>query len=128
MQETVKKWTEAIIPWLLDHGIKIVLIAVAAWLLNKILSRIIIRTVRVAVVADETTSKEGEKKREDTLIRIFNGIVRIGIMILAIMMILQEVRAQDRSADRGRRYYRAGSWFRRAISYKRYYFRIFSYT
>ena len=91
MQETVKKWSEAIVPWLLDHGIKIIFIAAAAWLLNKILSRIIIRAVRVAVVADENTSKEGEKKREDTLIRIFNGALRIVILILAIMMILQEV-------------------------------------
>ena len=91
MADTLKKWTESTIPWLLDHGIKIVFIAVAAWLLTNILSRIIIRTVRVAVVADETTSKEGEKKREDTLIRIFNGALRIVILILAIMMILQEV-------------------------------------
>jgi len=91
MADTLKKWTESIIPWLLDHGIKIVFIAVAAWLVTNILSRIIIRTVRVAVVADENTSKEGEKKREDTLIRIFNGALRIVILILAIMMILQEV-------------------------------------
>lgn len=91
MKDTFNKWTEAIIPWLLNHGIKIVFIAAAAWLLNKILNRLIIRTVRVAVVADENTSKEGEKKREDTLIRIFNGALRIVILILAIMMILQEV-------------------------------------
>jgi small conductance mechanosensitive channel len=90
MQETIKKWSEAIVPWLLEHGIKIVLIAVFALILNKILSRIIIRTVRIAVVPDQNMSAEGEKKREDTLIRIFNGAVRIVIIILAIMMILQE--------------------------------------
>ncbi len=90
MQETIKKWSEAIVPWLLEHGIKIVLIAVFALILNKILSRIIIRTVRIAVVPDQNMSPEGEKKREDTLIRIFNGAVRIVIIILAIMMILQE--------------------------------------
>lgn len=91
MQETFKKWSEAIVPWLLEHGIKIVLIAVLAWLLNRILSRIIIRTVRVAVVSDHHLSAEGEKKRENTLIRIFNGAVRIVIIIVAIMMILQEI-------------------------------------
>jgi len=91
MADTIKKWTESILPWLLDHGLKIVFIAVAAWLLNKILSRIIIRTVRVAIVANENMSKEGEKKREDTLIRIFNGALRIVILILAILMILQEL-------------------------------------
>lgn len=91
MQETFKKWSEAIVPWLLEHGIKIALIAVLAWLLNRILSRIIIRTVRVAVVSDHHLSAEGEKKRENTLIRIFNGAVRIVIIIVAIMMILQEI-------------------------------------
>lgn len=91
MQETVKKLSEAIVPWLLEHGIKIVLIAVLAWLLNKILSRIIIRTVRVAVVPDQHMSAEGKKKREDTLIRIFNGAVWIVLILLAIMMILQEI-------------------------------------
>lgn len=90
MQETIKKWSEAIVPWLLEHGIKIVLIAVFAFILNKILSRIIIRAVKIAVVPDQNISAEGEKKREDTLIRIFNGAVRIVIIILAIMMILQE--------------------------------------
>jgi small conductance mechanosensitive channel len=75
---------------LLEHGIKIVLIAVFSFILNRILSRIIIRTVRIAVVPDQNMSPEGEKKREDTLIRIFNGAVRIVIIILAIMMILQE--------------------------------------
>ncbi|HBE41004.1 MAG TPA: mechanosensitive ion channel family protein [Bacteroidales bacterium] len=91
MQETHKKWSEAVIPWLLDHGIKIAIIAVAAWVLNKIVSRIIIRAVRVAVMADQHTSEEGAKKREDTLVRIFNGAVRIIIILLATMMILQEI-------------------------------------
>jgi moderate conductance mechanosensitive channel len=90
MEETLKKWIEAIVPWLLDHGIKIFVIALAAWLLNKIICRIIIKTVRIAVVADESMSEEGEKKREDTLIRIFNGATRIVFLILAILMILQE--------------------------------------
>jgi len=90
MQETVKKWSEAIVPWLLEHGIKIVLIAVLAWLLNRILSRIIIRTVRVAVVSDHHLSAEGEKKREDTLIRIFTGATRIAFLVIAMLMILQE--------------------------------------
>jgi len=90
MQETIKKWSESIVPWLLEHGIKILIIAVIAWLLNRVLSRIIIRTVRVAVVHDKFTSEDGEKKREDTLIRIFNGALRIIIIVLAVMMILQE--------------------------------------
>lgn len=89
--ETLSSWSDKIIPWLLSHGVRIILIAVAAFLLDKILSRIIIRTIRASVKADEFTSEEAEKKREDTLIRIFNGAVNILIIIVAIMMILQEL-------------------------------------
>jgi small-conductance mechanosensitive channel len=90
MEETAEKWIDKIIPWLLDHGIKIVAVAVAAYLLNIVLSRVIRRAVRVAVVRDDNMSEEAEKKREDTLIHIFNGALRIILIVLAILMILQE--------------------------------------
>ncbi len=89
--ETLSNWSDQIIPWLLSHGVRIVLIAVAAVLLDKVLTRVIIRTVRASVKGDENTSPEAEKKRADTLIRIFNGAVNIMIIIVAIMMIIQEV-------------------------------------
>lgn len=90
IEETFKKWIEAIVPWLLEHGIKILIVVIAAWLLNKILCRIIIKAVRIVVVPDDNMSEEAEKKREDTLIRIFTGATNIVILSLAILMILQE--------------------------------------
>lgn len=90
MQETIKKWIDTIFPWLLDHGIKIIVLAFGAWVLYKIISRIVIRTIRLAVVRDENMSEEAEKKREDTLIRIFNGAIRVVLIVLTILMILQE--------------------------------------
>jgi small-conductance mechanosensitive channel len=90
MKDTFQKFIDTIIPWLLDHGVKIVIIAVAAWLLNIIVSKIIRKAVRIAVVADPSLPPEAEKKREDTLIRIFNGALGIVIIIIALMMILQE--------------------------------------
>jgi small-conductance mechanosensitive channel len=91
MQVKIQNWIDALIPWLLDHGIKIIVIALAAWLLNVIFSRIITQAVRIAVVGDPNLPPEAEKKREDTLIRIFNGAMRIVIIILAVLMILQEI-------------------------------------
>ena len=91
MKDIYGKWIEAIVPWLLDHGLKIIIIAISAWLLNKIISRIIIKAVRIAVVPDDNMSEEAEKKREDTLIRIFKGALRIGLLLMAILMILQEI-------------------------------------
>lgn len=90
MEESFNKWIELIIPWLLTHGIKIIVIAVGAFLLNRIASGVIIKAVRVAVVPDSSSSEESEKKREDTLIRIFNGAMRIALLLLAVLMILQE--------------------------------------
>ncbi len=90
MKELTLTWGESILPWLLNHGIKIVVIGIGAWILNKILSRIIIRTIRIAVVADSTQPPESERKREDTLIMIFNGVLRISLITLTILMILQE--------------------------------------
>ncbi len=91
MEEKVVKFGEEIIPWLLNHGVKIILIAVAAWLLNKIICKIIIKAVRIAVIPDGDMSEEAERKREDTLIRIFVGATRIAMLIMAVLMILQEV-------------------------------------
>ena len=90
MKETFNNWIENVLPWLLSHGVKIVIIAVAAYLLTQTLTRIIIRAVRIAVVTDESMSEEAEKKREDTLITIFNGAIRIVIFLIAVLMILQE--------------------------------------
>ena len=91
MGEKLKEWSELIVPWMMSHGLRIVIIAVAAYVLNLIISRIIIKAVRVAVFADKGESDDAEKKREKTLILIFNGAVRIVIIIVTIMMILQEV-------------------------------------
>ena len=90
MHESFTEWIDNLVPWLLHHGLRIVFIGVLAYLLNRILGRIIVRTVRIAVVRDEDTSIEAEKKREDTLIHIFRGALRVVLMVLAILMILQE--------------------------------------
>lgn len=89
--KTVESWTEQIVPWLITHGLKIALIIIFAFILDRVMQRIIIRAVRASVRPDENTSPEAEKKREDTLIRIFSGALHIMIVIVAVMMVLQEV-------------------------------------
>jgi small conductance mechanosensitive channel len=91
MEETLKNWVDQIIPWLTNHGIRIVLIAILALVINRLLKRLIVRTVRATVKSDENTSPDAEKKREDTLIRIFTGALNIIIIIVALMMILGEL-------------------------------------
>jgi len=77
--------------WMVDHGIRILIIVAvgaALWFaLNKFLPPI----VRRLMVTTKGESKEGIKKRRDTLAGIFGGIGRVFIGVVAIMMILSEV-------------------------------------
>jgi small conductance mechanosensitive channel len=91
MKEKFLTWSEAIIPWLLSHGIKIVLIAVIAYILKRITHGIIVRAVRIAVRSEDFQSKDAEEKRENTLINLFTVTLQTLIVLIAGMMILEEL-------------------------------------
>jgi small conductance mechanosensitive channel len=92
MKETLIKWSELILPWLLTHGLKIVIILVIAYVAKITLSRIIRRAVTLAVVSEDgIAAEEAEKKREETLIRIFNGALAVILITITLLMVLQEV-------------------------------------
>jgi len=77
--------------WTLVHGIKIICIIFIAFLAIKISNKIIEKIIRKAV-KKEKGAKDGlaEKKREDTLIRVFNSILIIIIWLIALLTILPE--------------------------------------
>lgn len=91
MKEYIINFSESIIPWLLSTGIRIVIIAVAAYLLNKILIKIIKRAIIVSIKKYNNDVETEGKKREETLIRIFSGITRGTIIIIALLIILTEL-------------------------------------
>jgi small conductance mechanosensitive channel len=78
-------------PWLYSHGVKIIAIVLAAYLIRKLAGTFIEKIVRKIIISDHFLTKEAEKKREDTLIRIFTTSVGILIWLLTLLMILQEV-------------------------------------
>jgi small conductance mechanosensitive channel len=81
-----------VVTWLIEHGIPILIIlavgAVLWFALNKFLPPIVRRSVARTKYKE---SKEGLEKRTNTLLSIFKGIGRVLIVIIAIMMILDEV-------------------------------------
>lgn len=88
----VTSWlSSAIVPWLLDHGIKIAIILVAGLVIRIVLKFVIERAVRKAVLGSNYRNTIAEKKREDTLIQLFNGTTSILLWIIVIMMILAEI-------------------------------------
>lgn len=91
MKENINTWLESIIPWLLSHGVKIVLIAVVAYFLKRIIHGVIVRAVRIAVKSEDYQSKEAEEKRENTLISLFTVTLKTLIVLVAGMMIIEEL-------------------------------------
>src|SRR3990167_11396346 len=78
-------------PWLLNHGAKIAAIIIASYLIRKFARIFVERIVRKIIVSDHFLTKEAEKKREDTLIRIINGSISIVVLLMAGLMVLQEL-------------------------------------
>jgi len=86
-----QKFIQNITPWFFDHGIKIVAIVIVAYLIRKFSGIFIEKFIRKIIISDHFLNKEAEKKREDTLIRIFTVSLGIFVWLLALLMILQEV-------------------------------------
>jgi len=79
-----------VVTWLIDHGIRILIIvavgAVLWFALNKFFPPIVGRLMATT----KGESKEGIKKRRDTLVGVLTGVGRVFIVVIGIMMILDE--------------------------------------
>jgi len=77
---------------LVEHGIPILIILIVGAVLWFALNRFLPPIVRRAVSrTKDKESKEGMEKRTNTLLAIFKGMGRVLIIIVAAMMILDEV-------------------------------------
>ncbi len=81
-----------VVTWLIDHGIRILIIAVVGAVLWFALNKFLPPVVRRAVAQTRhKESKESMEKRKDTLLSIFKGIGHLLIVIVGIMMVLSEI-------------------------------------
>ena len=79
---------QSLIPWFISHGIKIILILIIAYLINRLGGKVIERAIRKGV---RDTTKEATGKRQNTLIGVFAGALKVIVWLVAIMMILPEL-------------------------------------
>ncbi len=91
MAEFIGNISKILIPWFFSHGLKIIAIFFVAYFIKKFARNFIEKIIRRIVISDHFLSKEAEKKREDTLIRIISGAVSVIIWLMAGLMILQEL-------------------------------------
>ncbi len=81
-----------VVSWLIDHGIRILIIVVVGAVLWFALGKVLPPFVHRAVARNRyKESKEGIQKRTDTLLSIFKGTGRVIIVIVGVMMVLSEV-------------------------------------
>ncbi|MDI6883210.1 MAG: mechanosensitive ion channel [Patescibacteria group bacterium] len=74
--------------WFFSHGLKVILILIAASLVNRFLATFIKKFVKKQI--KDKTSEEKRRKRAETLISVFYGTTEFIIWIVAILMILPE--------------------------------------
>jgi len=79
-----------VVTWLIDHGIRILVIVVVGAVLWFALNKFLPSIVGRLMATTKGESKEGIKKRKDTLVGVLTGVGRVFIVVVAIMMILDE--------------------------------------
>lgn len=82
-------WTP-ITDWLLQHGTRILVILLIGIGLLFALNRVIPPLIRRSIIKTKGESKEGIKKRTDTLTSVYIGVAKIIILSIVAFMILSE--------------------------------------
>lgn len=91
MTDIIQKFIQIFIPWFFQSGVKIIAIILSAYFVRRFGMIFIEKIIRKAIVSDAFLAKEAEKKREDTLIRIVSGTLKIAVLVMALLMILSEI-------------------------------------
>ena len=80
MPDFLNNIIDVITPWLLAHGIKIAFLVLVAFAIHKIVGKALEKIIRRAVPPDDL-SADAERKREDTLIRIFLMALKVNSVV-----------------------------------------------
>lgn len=80
--------------WLQTSGFTILVILVVTFILERIIAQAIEKVIRKAVTSHGYQNPIAEKKREDTLIAVFRGALKVIVYLIAIMLIISELGLQ----------------------------------
>jgi small conductance mechanosensitive channel len=89
--ENIANLYKPIADWFSVHGLRVIGIIVLAYLAKLVISSFLRRLVRKAVSGGKIIKKAPDKKREKTLINVFNGTVSAVAAAVAGLMILEEL-------------------------------------
>lgn len=77
--------------WMSDHLINIIVILVGAWIFRRVANDLIDRLLRHIVRPDVYPTKSDREKRVKTLGSLLRGIIRLGVYIVATLLIIGEL-------------------------------------
>ena len=81
---------EVIKDWVLGSGSQIVILLTVGLIIYKFIKPLIAKVIRRVVTSDPSLSAEEEVRREDTLIQIMSGTIKISTVVFVFLMILSE--------------------------------------
>ncbi len=82
---------ETIQQLIIDHTVAVLLILLAAFIARRLFMALLTKVIRKSIHSHHKYTTAEEKKREDTLTDIIGTVLRIGVWLMAGLMILQEV-------------------------------------
>ncbi|MCF7815585.1 MAG: mechanosensitive ion channel family protein [Candidatus Pacebacteria bacterium] len=83
--------SSAFTDWSFQHGLSIVAICIFALTFEYAGGIFFEKLIRKIITSKNFRTEEAERKREDTLIRIVRGTIKVGVWIVALLMILSEL-------------------------------------
>ncbi len=83
-------WTD-VTDWLLNHGVRILIILIIGGVLWFILRRVLRPVVRRFIARTKGESRRGIEKRVDTLTSVFTGVARVAVLVIVLLLILTEL-------------------------------------
>ena len=82
-----------ILQWMIEHGPRLLMIAVGMFLLNRMASFFAYRSVRLVTSSSGRGSKVERENRAKTLVGVFQNAATVGIFISGTLMMLEEAGA-----------------------------------
>ncbi len=89
--EYLENFWEIVNPWLMTSGLKIVGILILIFLVNRFGRTFFEKIIGKAVKSSKYISEEAEKKREETLVRVFYSTLKVIVWVVGLIMILSEI-------------------------------------
>ncbi|HKI83767.1 MAG TPA: mechanosensitive ion channel domain-containing protein [Candidatus Krumholzibacteria bacterium] len=91
--QAIQDLARAAASWFPTHGLPIALIVVPAWLLTRILKRVLPRFVQMLVIrmAGGTVDRSEVTKRAGTLTNVLSSTITMLIVVIAVLMVLSQL-------------------------------------